>query len=77
VPAITELAADEASGPLAAALGGEEYTSWRKDIHAAAALTPTAIAADIEPAPVINDGGRRRRGVRTPNISGRSRGSHA
>ena len=53
LPAITELAADEASGPIAAALS-DGYASRVKEIHTAVALAPTAIGADVKAGPVVD-----------------------
>ena len=53
LPAITDLAADEASGPIAAALS-DGYASRVKEIHTAVALAPAAVAADVEAGPVVN-----------------------
>ena len=53
LPAIADLAADEATGPLAAARS-EGYAKHINEIPAVAALTPAAVAADIEAAPVVN-----------------------
>ena len=53
LPAITDLAADEAPGPLAAAVS-DGYASRINEIPAVAALTPAAVAADVEAGPVVN-----------------------
>ena len=53
LPTIAELAADEASGPLAAAVS-EDYASHINEIPTIAALTPAAIGADVEAGPVVN-----------------------
>ena len=47
LPAITDLAAAEASGPIAAALS-KGYARRVKEIHAVVALTPAAVAADVK-----------------------------
>ena len=54
LPTITDLAADEAPGALAATVSDEYATQIRSEIKAVAALTPAAIAADVEAGPVVD-----------------------
>ena len=53
LPAITDLAADEAAGPRVAALS-EGYAKRVNEIPTIAALAPAAIGADVEAAPVVD-----------------------
>src|SRR3984893_13338590 len=53
LPAITELAAEEASGSIAAALS-DGYASRVKEIHTAVALSPPAIGPDVKAGPIVD-----------------------
>ena len=55
LPTVADLAADETSGPRAAAVSEAKDTKTI-EIQAAVALTPAAIAADVEAGPVVNRG---------------------
>ena len=55
LPAIPDLAADEASGPFAAARS-EGCASRVKEIPTVAALTPATIGADVEAGPIVDRG---------------------
>ncbi len=62
LPAVTELAADDASRPMVQHVGSDGTPAPSRMIHAITALAPAAIAADVEAGPVIdgsNDGRRR------------------
>src|SRR6478736_9090499 len=79
LPAVADLAAGDASGSIAATVS-EVKASHIKEIHTVAALSPAAIAADIEPGPVVNRGHHRGRRlvVRTwRQISSRRGSGHA
>src|SRR3954454_15929490 len=64
LPAITELATDEASGALAAALS-DGYTSGVKEIHTVVDLTPAAISANVKAGPIVNHRSDHRRWSRS------------
>ena len=55
LPTVADLAADETSGPRAAAVSEVKDTKTI-EIQAAVALTPAAVAADVEAGPVVNRG---------------------
>ena len=76
LPAIADLTTDGAAGCVMATLGGDERAGRRDEVPALVARTPAAIGADVEAAPVVHDGDRRRRrlGVRTRREVSRRRG---
>ena len=59
LPTVADLAADETSGPRAAAVS-EVNAKHIKEIHAAVALTPATVGADVEAGPVVIIGGQQR-----------------
>ena len=62
LPTVADLAADDTSGPRGAAVS-EVKAKRINEIQAAVALTPAAVAADVEAGPVVNQGPQRRRAV--------------
>jgi hypothetical protein len=75
LPAITDLTAGGAAGCVMATLGPAEHRI--DEVPALPARSPTTVGADVEAAPVVDDGDRRRRGlgVRTRGEVGGRRGS--
>ncbi len=76
LPAIADLAADEAPGPFAAAVS-DDYAKRINKIHTIATLTPTAVGANVEAGPIVDRGNHRRGslGVRTCSQISCRRGS--
>ena len=73
LPTITDLAAGQAPGALAATVS-DENAKRINEIKAVAALTPAAVAANVEAGPIVKHRKRSWRGPRLDrHVSGRSR----
>ena len=75
LPTVADLTADETSGPRGAAVSEAKDTKTI-EIQAAVALTPAAVAADVEAAPVVNRGHIGGRSCLDGHIRGRRGRSH-
>src|SRR6516165_7245627 len=79
LPAVAELSADQATGPIDAPVI-EEHAAQRSNVPTIVGTSPAAVCADVETAPVVNRSHHRERsiGVRScRQICGRRGGGHA